>query len=80
MQLVQPTSETFDLDEIRARLGDDWPNVNLEIQRQLKSDVALVNSVAHYIIGSGGKRLRPLLVLLSARAARSCLSMSCAAT
>ncbi|MDJ0928830.1 MAG: octaprenyl diphosphate synthase [Gammaproteobacteria bacterium] len=68
MHVVQPDTETFDLAAIRARLDDDWPAVNREIQRQLKSDVALVNSVAHYIIGSGGKRLRPLLVLLSARA------------
>ena len=68
MQLVQPQTDEFDLAAIRARLGNDWAAVNGEILSQLKSDVALVNSVAHYIIGSGGKRLRPLLVLLSARA------------
>lgn len=68
MHLLQPGSEAFDLDRIRDQLDDDWPAVNREIRRQLASDVALVNSVAQYIIGSGGKRLRPLLVLLSARA------------
>jgi len=68
MQLVQPDSPPFDLDAIRGQLGDDWPAVNREIARQLHSDVALVNSVSHYIINSGGKRLRPLLVLLAARA------------
>jgi octaprenyl-diphosphate synthase len=68
MQLVQPDSQPFDLDAIRGQLGDDWPAVNREIARQLHSDVALVNSVSHYIINSGGKRLRPLLVLLAARA------------
>jgi len=68
MHLVQPKSGGFDLEDVRALLQDDWNAVNREILRQLKSDVALVNSVAHYIIGSGGKRLRPLLVLLSARA------------
>ncbi|RMF96503.1 MAG: octaprenyl diphosphate synthase [Gammaproteobacteria bacterium] len=68
MQLVQPAPDVLDLEAVRAGLGDDWPAVNREILRQLKSDVALVNSVAHYIIGSGGKRLRPLLVLLAARA------------
>jgi len=68
MHLLQPGSETFDLGGIRNQLDDDWPAVNREIRRQLASDVALVNSVAQYIIGSGGKRLRPLLVLLSARA------------
>ncbi|MCC5793735.1 MAG: octaprenyl diphosphate synthase [Chromatiales bacterium] len=58
----------MDLEGIRALVGDDWPAVNREILARLRSDVALVNSVAHYIIGSGGKRLRPLLVLLAARA------------
>lgn len=68
MHLVQPQTGTFDLEAIRAQLGDDWGAVNREILSQLQSDVALVGSVAHYIIGSGGKRLRPLLVLLAARA------------
>ncbi|MDG1463409.1 MAG: octaprenyl diphosphate synthase [Gammaproteobacteria bacterium] len=49
-------------------MNDDWPSVNREIVAQLSSDVALVNSVANYIVNSGGKRLRPLLVLLSAHA------------
>jgi octaprenyl-diphosphate synthase len=68
MHIVKPTPPAFDLEAIRALLGDDWPAVNREIMARLRSDVALVNSVAHYIIGGGGKRLRPLLVLLSARA------------
>ena len=68
MHLLQTGCEAFDLEAIRSQLDDDWPAVNREIRRQLASDVALVNSVAQYIIGSGGKRLRPLLVLLSARA------------
>lgn len=38
------------------------------IQRSLQSDVALVNQLSHYIINSGGKRLRPMLALLMARA------------
>jgi len=38
------------------------------IRRRLHSDVALINQVAEYIIGNGGKRLRPALVLLSAGA------------
>ena len=66
MHLIKPESGTLNLDSIREMLGDDWPAVNREITHQLSSDVALVNSVSHYIIGGGGKRLRPLLVLLSA--------------
>jgi octaprenyl-diphosphate synthase len=34
------------------------------IQRRLASDVVMINQVAHYIIGAGGKRIRPMLVLL----------------
>ncbi len=68
MKLVQPKTASFDLEAVRGLVAQDWQAVNREIQSQLASDVALVNSVSHYIIGSGGKRLRPLLVLLSARA------------
>lgn len=68
MQLVQPKLPEFDLEAVRDLVGDDWNAVNREIHQQLRSDVALVNSVAHYIVGSGGKRLRPLMVLLAARA------------
>ncbi len=67
MKLVQPETPSFDLDSARHLLGDDWPALNRRITSQLSSDVALVNSVAHYIIGSGGKRLRPLITLLAAR-------------
>jgi octaprenyl-diphosphate synthase len=42
--------------------------VNALIQRRLHSEVVLINQLSHYIIGSGGKRLRPLLALLVARA------------
>ena len=38
------------------------------IRRRLDSDVVLIRQVAEYIIGGGGKRLRPALVLLSAGA------------
>lgn len=68
MELVKHSEQEFDLDAVRAQLGSDWPSVNLKIIENLHSDVALVNSVSHYIVNSGGKRLRPLLVLLAARA------------
>ena len=67
MHLVQPEFSRFDLEAVRALLGDDWAAVNREITARLRSDVALVNSVAHYIVGGGGKRLRPLITLLAAR-------------
>jgi len=45
----------------------DFDNVNQLIIKQLHSNVDLVENIGHYIVESGGKRLRPLLVLLSAR-------------
>jgi len=68
MELVKPLNQGFNIEAVRDQLDGDWPAVNREIMENLSSDVALVNSVAHYIINSGGKRLRPLLVLLAARA------------
>ena len=57
------------LNDIRALVATDLAGVDAEIRRQLASDVLLVNQVAEYIVGGGGKRLRPLLVVLAARAA-----------
>ncbi len=57
------------LKDIRAPVASDLAAVDAEIRRQLASDVALVNQVGDYIVGGGGKRLRPLLVVLAARAA-----------
>lgn len=68
MHLIQEQNQGFDLQNIRNQLGNDWSAMDDEIITQLSSDVALVSSVANYIVQSGGKRLRPLLVLLSARA------------
>lgn len=50
-------------------VADDFSRVNDLIIKRLSSDVPMVEKIAHYIIESGGKRLRPLLVLLSSRAA-----------
>jgi octaprenyl-diphosphate synthase len=57
------------LKDIRATVADDLRQVDAEIRRQLESDVALVNQIGEYIVSGGGKRLRPLAVLLAARAA-----------
>ncbi|HCE07280.1 MAG TPA: octaprenyl diphosphate synthase [Oxalobacteraceae bacterium] len=46
----------------------DMEAVNGVIRQQLHSDVPLVNQIAEYIIGAGGKRIRPVLVLLLANA------------
>ncbi|WP_455199455.1 octaprenyl diphosphate synthase [Kaarinaea lacus] len=56
------------IETVNSLVAADMEAVNQLIQRRLHSDVALVNQVSSYIINSGGKRLRPVLVLLSARA------------
>lgn len=56
------------INAIRKLLKPDFERVNDLIVSSLYSDVELIQEIAQYIINSGGKRLRPLLVLLSARA------------
>ncbi|MCB2261751.1 MAG: polyprenyl synthetase family protein [Candidatus Thiosymbion ectosymbiont of Robbea hypermnestra] len=58
----------MDISEIRAPVAEDMQAVDRLILKRLESDVALINRIGHYIVGSGGKRLRPLAVLLAARA------------
>ena len=56
------------LDQIRELIAADMTAVDQCIRERLQSPVVLINQLGHYIINSGGKRLRPLLVLLSAGA------------
>jgi len=53
---------------IRDFLAADMRAVDAVIRARLTSDVGMVRQVAEYIVGSGGKRLRPALVILSAGA------------
>jgi octaprenyl-diphosphate synthase len=57
-----------DIDDIRRLLRAETQAVDRLILERLRSDVALINELGRYIVSSGGKRLRPLLVLLAARA------------
>ena len=56
------------VEQLYALIGPDMKAVDAVIRDRLYSDVALVRQVAEYIIGGGGKRMRPALVLLSAGA------------
>jgi octaprenyl-diphosphate synthase len=56
------------LSQIRSPVAEDMQAVDRLILRRLESDVVLIKEIGHYIVGGGGKRLRPLAVLLSARA------------
>ena len=49
-------------------MAAEMREVDKVIQNRLASDVALINQISHYIISAGGKRIRPLLVLLFANA------------
>ena len=56
------------LEDIRALVHSDLRSVDCVIRARLKSSVPLVDQIAEHIIAGGGKRLRPLLVVLTARA------------
>ncbi len=68
MQLAENTAVSLTFDEVRALADTDMRAVDDLIYQSLQSDVVLVSQVSQYIVTSGGKRLRPLLVLLAARA------------
>lgn len=55
------------IEAIRALISQDMGEVNQLIQQNLQSEIALINQLGHYIINSGGKRLRPSLHLLCSR-------------
>ena len=57
------------LTSIYDAVSDDFKAVDELIQQSLQSKIPLVEEISTYIVQAGGKRLRPLLVLLAARAA-----------
>lgn len=56
------------LEQLYAPIAADMEAVNGVIRKRLHSDIVLIRQVAEYIIGAGGKRMRPALVLLVANA------------
>lgn len=48
-------------------IGEDLVNVELQFRKDLESDVPLIRKVGEYVLSSGGKRVRPALLLLAAR-------------
>ncbi|QIQ20804.1 octaprenyl diphosphate synthase [Zophobihabitans entericus] len=56
------------LEQIIELIADDLSQVNAVIQQQLNSDVVLINQLGSYIISGGGKRVRPIIALLGAKA------------
>jgi octaprenyl-diphosphate synthase len=56
------------IDAIRAFIAEDLRAVDEVVRQRLRSDVALIRRISEYIISGGGKRLRPALLILAARA------------
>ena len=64
-----PTLEQVLRERVAGLVGDDLEAVEAEIHRELYSPVALIQEMGGYIASAGGKRLRPILLLLAARVA-----------
>lgn len=62
------TPNSLALPAIQALAAPEMAAMDALIRQRLASDVVLINQIAEYIIGAGGKRLRPMLLLLSAGA------------
>jgi len=58
----------MDIKNIQTLTQDDMSDVNDLIYSQINSDVALINQLGIYIVNAGGKRMRPMLTVLAARA------------
>ena len=62
-----PTLERLLKERVSALVGEELAAVEAEIGRQLDSPVGLIQEMGEYIAGAGGKRLRPMLLLLASR-------------
>ncbi|HKV55699.1 MAG TPA: hypothetical protein VJN94_13780, partial [Candidatus Binataceae bacterium] len=61
-------SATCDYSTIAAAVGDELRAAEAKLSRLLDSREALIAEICHYLIDGGGKRLRPLFILLVYRA------------
>jgi octaprenyl-diphosphate synthase len=61
-------SRNHSMKHVSAAIREDFEALNRLVISSLHSDVGLVESIGHYIVEGGGKRMRPLISLLSARA------------
>ena len=76
-----PTLERVLKERVTSLVGDDLELVEREIRRELDSPVPLIQEMGGYIAEAGGKRLRPMLLLLAARLAGAqgprCVRLAC---
>ena len=66
-EITKQSGQRLSFDDVLQRCQPDMQAVDQVIHQRLCSDVALINQLSHYIVNSGGKRLRPLLAILSAK-------------
>ncbi len=62
------SQDSISLEDIIAPVTKQMQQVDQFIKNELHSDIALINTISHYIINSGGKRIRPVMLLLAAAA------------
>ena len=67
-RLTATAKQSPDIRPVIALCADDMASVNSLIRDSLDSGVVLIRQISQYIIGSGGKRLRPMLMILAAQA------------
>ena len=68
MTAIESSASLSDFASIRQLVDREMAAVDQLILTELRSDVLLINQIGHYIVNSGGKRLRPMLLLLAAKA------------
>ncbi len=68
MTAIESSASPSDFASIRQLVDREMAAVDQLILTELRSDVLLINQIGHYIVNSGGKRLRPMLLLLAAKA------------
>ncbi|MCK5360637.1 MAG: octaprenyl diphosphate synthase [Gammaproteobacteria bacterium] len=68
LSIQQKSTTDIDFEAVQSLLKAESSAVDALILQRLSSDVVLINQLGAYIINSGGKRLRPMIVLLSALA------------
>ena len=68
MPALDAATSQSGISKVQALAGAEMEQVNALIRRRLGSDVALINQISEHIVAAGGKRLRPMLTVIAARA------------
>jgi octaprenyl-diphosphate synthase len=70
MDLLSPAQyrgQEMNIESVYRMIAQDLQAVERELDKNIQSEIALVPTMGRYILNSGGKRFRPLLLILSAR-------------